>query len=293
MTPESELIPAKGLIIVVGPTGSGKSALAMEVAEKYRLAIVSADSRQIYRGMEIGTDAPTIAERQRVPHYFVGCLSPDTDYSAFDYAREALPVIDREIEEKGAVLVVGGSALYIKALLYQMDDIPPVSEVARQKVELLYEKEGLEGVRERLRELDPDYLSRVDQNNYRRLIRALQVSESAGRPFSSFHSGTKRQFPFPVTIVYIDRKREELYERINQRVVQMIDRGLVEEVMRLESYRETNALRTIGYQEIFGYLYGRHDLKESVSLIQKNTRNFARHQITSFKHFSPDITIRL
>lgn len=282
-----------GLVILTGATGAGKSALALDYAERRGYDIISADSRQIYKGMEIGTDAPTEEERLRVRHHFVSCLSLDKDYSAFEYAKDALPVIDKEVEGKGTALVVGGSYLYLRALLYEPDDIPPVPDRIKEEVRLLYEHEGLAPVIAVLRKVDPGYLKRVDPNNHRRLLRAYEVYQASGKPFSSFHTGTKRRLPFPVTVISIERDRAALYDRINTRVERMMEHGLVEEVKSLLPYKDTNALRTIGYKEVFRYLAGAVNHQECADLIKKNTRTFARHQITTLKHLKYDITISL
>ena len=286
-------LPESGLVVLAGATASGKSDLALRIARERGLSVVSADSRQIYRGMSIGTAAPSAEELRSVRHYFIGTLDPAERYSAYDYAREAFPVIEREVAERGSVLAVGGSYLYLRSLLYETDEIPEVPEEIRRDALALFREKGLEAVRMRLRELDPEYLAKVDPGNYRRLLRALEVSEATGRPFSSFHTGTRRRPPYPVTVLLIERDRKALYRRIELRTDRMIAAGLVEEVRRLTPFRECNALQTIGYAEIFEYLYGSLDLQESVRLIKKNTKAFARHQITSFKHLPTDLVLRL
>lgn len=286
-------LPSSGLIIITGATGAGKSALALDFAEERGLDVISADSRQIYKGMEIGTDAPSQRDQGRARHRFIGCLEPWVEYSAFDYARDALPIIEGELASKGSALVVGGSYLYLRALLYDMDDIPSVPASIRERLTVLYGEEGLAPIVEKLQRVDPEYLQKVDRGNYRRLIRALEVYEATGKPFSSFHTARQRLFPFPVTVVQVERDRKELYDRINRRVDKMVEEGLVEEVRRLLPYKEKNALRTIGYKEIFDYLYGEKELQECIELIKKNTRIFARHQITTLKHLPNVITIRL
>lgn len=286
-------LPDSGLIIITGATGSGKSALGLAIAEKKGIDLISADSRQIYRGMEIGTDAPTQGDREKVRHHFVASRDPWEDFSAYDFAREALPIIESEIRSKGTALVVGGSYLYIRALLYEMDEIPPVPDEIIRRIRGLHEKEGLGPIVARLKEVDPLYLTKVDPNNHRRLIRALEVYEATGVPFSSFHTETRRHFPYPVTTLMPERERETLYERIDKRVDQMIERGLVEEVRALLPYRENNALKTIGYKEIFSYLYGEISLPESIRLIKKNTHTFARHQLTTLRRLPDLITFRL
>ena len=291
MTSNRDQIPSEGLIVITGATASGKSSLGMRLASERGFSIVSADSRQIYRGMSIGTAAPTAEDRRLVRHYFVGTKEPTESYSAFGFATDALPVIGDEINQNGAVLVVGGSYLYIRALLYEQADIPPIPPEIHDSVWSLYRKEGLEPIHKLLSEKDPVYLGKVDQGNYRRLLRALEVSMATGKPFSSFHSGTKRTFPFPVTVVGVRPEREALYRNIDLRVDRMIEDGLVDEVRTLIPYRNENALQTIGYKEIFRYLYGELDLKESIAIIKRNTRDFARHQITSFKHLPTDLIL--
>ena len=282
-----------GLVLLTGATGTGKSALALDYAERHGLDIISADSRQIYKGMEIGTDAPTEEDRSRVRHHFVSCLSPDEDYSAFDYARDALPVIDKEVKEKGTTLVVGGSYLYLRALLYEPDEIPPVPDCIKEEARLLYAHEGLDPIIAVLQEADPGYLERVDPHNHRRLLRAYEVYRASGKPFSSYHTGARRRLPYPVTVISIERDRPILYERINARVDRMLAHGLIEEAKSLLPYKETNALQTIGYKEVFGYLAGTLGGEECAALIKKHTRTFARHQITTLKHLKYDIQIPL
>lgn len=286
--------PAPGVTIIVGPTGVGKTAFAHDMARAYGAPILSADSRQIYRHMSIGTAAPSLRLRSEVDYYFVQTLSPDAVYSAYDFAEDALQLTSRLLSEgHERVLIVGGSMLYIQALLFRMDPIPGVPAAVRTEVRQLFQEKGLAPIREELRRVDPLYLDRVDPNNHRRLIRALEVYRSTGRAFSSFHTGCLRDLPFPVQVIALERDREVLYERINRRVEEMLAEGLVAEAQALLPYRDRNALRTIGYKECFAYLDGKITLEECKRLIQKNTRVFARQQLRFFQKLPGVQVIRL
>lgn len=272
------------LIIVVGATGVGKSAYALQLAQQLGTEIVSADSRQIYRGMEIGTDAPTPSERASVPHHFVLCREVDQPYSASQYAEEALQLVEERLRHHHQLVMVGGSMMYLKAFLYGLDEIPSPSEELRNELWCLFDQEGVAPLRAELQQVDPLYLQRIDPNNHKRIIRALEVYYTTGRPFSSFHTDpAPRQLPFSVEIRMVDRPREELYARINQRVDLMVERGLVAEAEQLLPYRDSNALNTIGYKEIFKYLDGDITLPEATHLIAKNSRQYARQQIAFFQ----------
>lgn len=285
---------APGVTIIVGPTGVGKTSFAHAKARAYGAPIISADSRQIYRHMSIGTAAPSPRLRSEVDYYFVQTLCPDAVYSAYDFAEDALQLTSRLLSEgQERVLIVGGSMLYIQALLFRMDPIPGVPAAVRAEVWELFQEKGLAPIREELRQVDPLYLDRVDPNNHRRLIRALEVYRSTGRAFSSFHTRCLRDLPFPVKVIALERDREILYDRINRRVEEMLAEGLVAEAQALLPYRDRNALRTIGYKECFAYLDGKITLEECKRLIQKNTRVFARQQLRFFHRLPGVQVIRL
>ena len=272
----------KRLIILTGPTGVGKSAYAMELAQRLSTPIISADSRQIYKGMSIGTDAPSREDMRAVPHYFVATREVTSPYNAYDFASDALELVDEIHLSHDTELIVGGSMMYIQALLYEMDPIPEPDPEVRRSLWECFETEGIEPIRSRLAEVDPLYLATIDGNNHKRMIRALEVWLTTHRPFSSWHTHRSRAFPYEVEVWGIFRPREILYERINKRVDQMLERGLVDEVRRLLPYRDCNALNTIGYKEVIQYLDGQCSLDEAIHRVKKSSRVYARKQITFF-----------
>ncbi len=271
------------LIVVIGPTGVGKSAYAIRLAQDLHCPIISSDSRQVYRGMTIGTDAPRESLLNTIPHYLVACREVWQPYSASDFAHDAERLLDDFAPIYPDIVMVGGSMLYLQALLFGLSDAPAASPEVRQALWREYHAYGATPLRERLKVVDPVYLSQIDPNNHKRIIRALEVYETTGKPFSSYH---KESYPRPlgydVELHLVTRPRPQLYERINARVAQMMDRGLVEEVKRLAPYRNENALNTIGYKEVFQYLDGDIPLHEAQSLIAKHTRTYARQQISFF-----------
>lgn len=275
----------KGLTIITGPTGVGKTTYAHALALEHHAPILSADSRQIYAGMPIGTAAPTPEQQREVTYHFVQTLPLTARYSAYDFAEDALELIRHYLCDEGRahVLVVGGSMLYIRALLYRMDPIPPVDPAVQAEVQELFARQGLAPIRDEINKVDPEYLRTVDPNNHKRLLRALEVYRSTGRPFSSYHTGKIRDFPYPVTLLTLHRERSDLYRRINTRAEEMLNDGLIEETRALLPYRHENALNTIGYKESLAYLDGKITLEECKLLIQKNTRTFARQQDRFFQ----------
>lgn len=271
------------LIVVIGATGVGKSAYAMQLAQQYHTHIISADSRQIYRGMEIGTDAPSSEERASVPHHFVQCREVWEPYSASEWATDALVLIGELFQQRSTLVMVGGSMMYLQAFLYGMDEVPSPAEGVREELWKLFEEQGIEPLRKELEQVDSQYLERIDANNHKRIIRALEVWRTAGRPFSSYHTDPKaKSFPYEVELHLVDRPRKELYQRINSRVRLMIERGLVAEAQALLPYRHLNALNTIGYKETFAYLDGAMTLEETEQKIAKNSRVYARQQSNFF-----------
>lgn len=274
---------AKTLVIVTGPTGVGKSDLALSIAEQYDTPIISADSRQIYRGMAIGTDAPTPEMLSRVPHHFIATREVTEHYSASQYEQDALKVISQVHQEKDVALMVGGSMMYIDAVAKGIDDIPDVSPEVRTKLWQEYEEVGVSELRERLQAVDPEYLRRIDHNNHKRIIHALEVYTTTGKPFSAFHTGKTKKRPFTILKFGIIRDREELYQRINNRVTSMVEHGLIEEAHNLLPFRHLNALNTVGYKEAFEYLDGTVTIDECIRRIAKNTRTYARKQLTWYR----------
>lgn len=278
--------------MITGPTAVGKTALTMELAQHYGVPIINADSRQIYRELKIGTAAPTAEQQQLVKHFFVGTKSIDEYYNASMYEQEVLELLDAE--RSTFQVLSGGSMMYIDAVCNGIDDIPTVRDDIREKMKKRYREEGLEALCEELRQLDPEHYAIVDRQNYRRVIHALEICHQTGKTYTSFRTQKKKKRPFRIVKIGLNREREELYQRINQRVDQMMQDGLLEEVKGLVSKRDKNALNTVGYKELFDYLDGRWSLDEAVERIKGNTRRYARKQLTWYKRdtamswFHPD-----
>ena len=280
------------LVVVTGPTAVGKTALTMQLAQHYGVPIINADSRQIYRELKIGTAAPTAEQQQLVKHYFVGTKSIDDYYNASMYEQEVLELLDAE--RSTFHVLSGGSMMYVDAVCNGIDDIPTVRDDIREEMKRRYAEEGLEALCEDLRRLDPEHYAIVDRQNHRRVIHALEICYQTGRTYTSFRTQQKKQRPFNIVKIGLNREREELYNRINQRVDQMMADGLLDEVKSLIDKRHTNALNTVGYKELFDYLDGRWSLDEAVERIKGNTRRYARKQLTWYKRdesmrwFHPD-----
>ena len=284
------------LVVLIGPTGVGKTELSLSLAEFLQTPIINADSRQLFRDLPIGTAAPTEAQQQRVRHYFVGTLGLTDYYSAAQYETDVLRLLDGLYSQHPYALLTGGSMMYIDAVCKGIDDIPTVDEETRRLMLERYEEVGLEQLCKELKLLDPEYYNLVDHKNPKRVIHALEICYMTGKPYSSFRTNQPKARPFDILKIGLRREREELYERINRRVDQMITDGLVEEARKVIAYRHTNALNTVGYKEIFKYIDGSWTLETSVEKIKQNTRIYSRKQMTWFRRdesihwFHPDET---
>lgn len=284
----------KTLVVILGPTGVGKTEQCLRLAEHFNVPIINADSRQLFADIPIGTAAPTLAQRQRVKHYFVGNLHLEDYYSASMFEQDALNVIEEQLSTKSLALMTGGSMMYIDAVCDGIDDIPTVDDETRKTMKQRLAEEGLPALVEELRQLDPEHWEIVDRNNPRRVVHALEICHMTGKTYTSFRKREMKERPFNIVKVGLNRPREELYERINQRVLQMVDEGLIEEARRVFSKRNLNALNTVGYKELFDYFDGITDLTEAIRRIQSNTRRYCRKQLTWFKRddsihwFHPD-----
>ena len=269
------------LVVITGPTAVGKTELTIGLARHYDIPVINADSRQIFRELRIGTAAPTDDQLRQATHYFVGNKGINDYYNASMYEQEVL----RHIEESASAihLLSGGSMMYIDAVCNGIDDIPTIREDIRQQMRLRYEREGLEALCEDLRRLDPVYYEVVDRQNQRRVIHALEICYQTGTTYTSFRTQQRKQRPFRIVKIALNRDREELYDRINRRVDQMMTDGLLAEASSLYDMRHVNALNTVGYKELFAYMEGRWTLDEAVERIKGNTRRYARKQLTWFK----------
>lgn len=273
----------KLLIVLLGPTGVGKTALSISLAEYYNTSIISADSRQFFKGLEIGTAAPTAEQLSRVRHHLVGMLDVADYYSASEFEREALEIINKEHQSHDVVIASGGSMMYIDALCNGIDDVPTIDDNLRKDLYTQYEQEGLEPIKAQLKILDPDFYNEVDLKNYKRVIHALEVCLMTGKPYSSFRTKTKKERPFAILKIGLMRNREELYERINLRVDDMMQQGLLEEAKKFYPLRHLNSLNTVGYKELFNYLSGEWTLDFAIEKIKQNSRIYSRKQMTWFK----------
>ena len=273
----------KTLIVITGPTAVGKTALCLEIAKHFDIPIINADSRQIYRELRIGTAQPTKEQMQEVKHYFVGTLGLDDYYSASLFEQQVLECLEQQFLTNDYALLSGGSMMYIDAVCDGIDDIPTIDDETRTLMKQRLADEGLEALVEELKRLDPEYYEIVDRQNPRRVVHALEICTMTGKTYTSFRKREKRQRPFQIIKIGLNRPREELYDRINQRVDQMMADGLLEEARSLYPLRHLNALNTVGYKELFDHLEGRWPLEEAVERIKGNTRRYARKQLTWYK----------
>ncbi len=286
----------KTLIVITGPTAVGKTALCLDVAKHFHIPVINADSRQIFRELKIGTAPPTEEQMQQVHHDFVGILGLDDYYSASLFEQQVLELLDRQFLTSDYALMAGGSMMYIDAVCDGIDDIPTIDDLTRTTMKQRLADEGLEALCEELRRLDPEYYEIVDRQNPRRVVHALEICLMTGKTYTSFRKRERRQRPFSIVKIGLNRPREELYDRINRRVDQMMADGLLEEAKALYPKRHLNALNTVGYKELFDYIDGRWPLEEAVERIKGNTRRYARKQLTWFKKdesirwFHPDET---
>ena len=274
------------LYVLLGPTAVGKTELALQMAEELGSPILNCDSRQIFRGMEIGTAAPTKAQQQRVRHYFVGTHDIGDYYSAAQYEQDVLSLIDELGGKHESLLLTGGSMMYLDAVCNGIDDIPSVDAEVREMLRHRLEGGEIDEMRNELRLLDPDYYHSADTRNPKRVVHALEVCYTSGRPYSSFLTKERKPRPFRIVKIGLRRERQELFERINRRVDMMMGEGLLDEVRRLYPLRKENALNTVGYKELFRYLDGEWELPFALEKIKKNTRDYAKKQMTWFAHDS-------
>ena len=282
------------LIVIVGPTGVGKTALCIDVAKQLDTVIINADSRQMFKEIPIGTAAPTDDEQNMVKHYFIGNLSIKDYFNASMFENEVITLLGRLFHEKDVVILSGGSMMYVDAVCNGIDDIPTVNEHIRNLVKEDYERHGLSEMQNKLKDLDPEYYSIVDKNNPKRVIHAVEICLSTGRTYTSFRTNIKKERPFRIIKIGLTRERGELYGRIDERVENMIASGLIDEARRMHLYKGLNALNTVGYKELFDYFDGNCTLEEAIFRIKCNTHKYCRKQLTWFKRdkdirwFSPD-----
>lgn len=282
------------LVILLGPTGVGKTELSLRLAEYFHSPILSSDSRQLYKDLTIGTAAPTIEQMQRVKHYFVGTLELTDYYNASRFEEEVVALLAELHKQHPVVLMSGGSMMYIDAVCKGIDDLPTVTPELRRELTELYEREGLEPIRAQLKLLDPVHYNQVDLKNYKRVIHALEICLMTGKPYSELRTNPRKERPFRIIKIGLNRERKELYDRINRRVEVMMEEGLLEEARRVYPLKHLNSLNTVGYKELFKYFDGEWSLDFAINKIKQDSRNYARKQLTWFRRdqeitwFHPD-----
>ncbi len=268
------------LVVITGPTGVGKTHTAISIAQALSAEIISADSRQLYRDIPIGTAAPTPQQQAIVPHHFVGTLGLDEYYSAAQFESDVMQLLPQLFEKSSYAVMCGGSMLYIDAVCKGIDEIPTISDEIRQSVYADYEQHGLDYMLDKLKELDPEHYSIVDKKNHKRVVHAVEICLQAGRPYTSLRTNSVKERPFRIVKIGLNLPREELFGRINRRVIAMIEEGLIDEARRVYPYRHLNSLNTVGFKEMFAYFDGIMDYDTAVARIQKNTRVYAKKQLT-------------
>ena len=273
----------KHLITIIGPTAIGKTTLAIKIANYFKTEIVSADSRQFYKEMNIGTAKPSTSELNSIKHHLINNKSVNDNYNIYDYEKDALKSIESIFNKKDIAILVGGSGLYINTVLYGLDEIPGISAEVRNSLYLDLELKGIKKLQEKLKLLDPSSYRSIDINNPRRLIRALEVSISTGKSYSSFLKKKKKKRDFNIIVLGMNQERLDLYKKINTRVDNMVESGLINEVKELYTLKGLNTLNTIGYSEVFNYIEDKYSLDECINEIKKNTRRYAKRQLTWFK----------
>ncbi len=289
----------KYLIVVGGPTASGKTSVAIEIARYFGAQIISADSRQFYREMGIGTAKPSVEELNEIPHHFINSLNISQSYSVGDYERDAIQLLNKYFLENNVAVLAGGSGLFIRAVCEGLDEFPDVHEDIIKDLNLSFETNGIEHLQEELKAKDPTYYSEVDLANPHRILRALSVIRASGMPFSSFRNKKSVKRGFEPIFILLERDRSELYERINLRVEQMVENGLIEEAKGLFANKHLKSLQTVGYQELFDHFAGKYSLAESLELIKRNSRRYAKRQMTWFRkrehwnRFHPDNSTKI
>lgn len=271
------------LVILLGPTGVGKTELSLRVAEHFGSPIISSDSRQLYKDLPIGTAAPTPEQMARVRHYMVGTLNLTDYYSASNFEEDVISLLNTLHQTTPTVVMTGGSMMYIDAVCKGIDDIPTVTPAIREEIYAQFEREGLENILQELKEADPVHYGEVDRMNYKRVIHAVEICRMTGKPYSSFRTNSKKERPFRIIKIGLTRDREELYDRINYRVDQMMADGLLEEARKVYPFRHLNSLNTVGYKELFNYFDGEWSLDLAIEKIKRNSRVYARKQMTWFK----------
>ncbi len=282
------------LIVIVGPTASGKTSVAIEIAKKYNTEIISADSRQFYKEIPIGTATPQSEEMQGIKHHFVGNLTVNDYYNVSKFEQDVMELLKKKFQKNKIMLMVGGSGLYIDAVCNGIDDLPDADEELRAKLNKLFDEEGFSAIQQKLKQLDPEYYEKVDLNNPKRILRALEVSIQTGKPYSSHRKGNSAERPFNIIKIGLEIPREQLIERIDRRLDSMIKEGWIEEATSVLPFKDNNALNTVGYKELFKYLENEWSLDLAIEKIKVNTRRYAKRQMTWFKRdkettwFSPN-----
>ena len=290
----SKLSPKKPkLIVIAGPTAVGKTSFAISLAQKLKTVILSADSRQVYKGMPIATAQPDMVERNGVPHFLIGHIDPKDHYSAGQFEKEAIQLLEKLFKKYDTVILTGGTGLYIDAVINGLDDFPAIDPTIRQELNEMFTNFGLTPLLKELEKADPTYAEIVDKQNHRRVIRALEFIRSSGRPYSSFRKNKPKDRFFETKIILLERDRQELYERINRRVLLMLEAGLVKEAKKWYPLRSYNSTQTVGYKELFEYFDGAITLERAVELIQQNSRRYAKRQLTWFRKLDVDEVISL
>ncbi len=282
----------KTLVVIGGPTAVGKTALAIALAKQFKTEIISADSRQFYREMNIGTAKPSSVELQSVKHHFINTLSIFDYYNAWQFEQEVLAFVTTYFQQNNLIFLVGGSGLYIDAVCNGLDDLPTIHPEVRKNLLERYKKEGINNIRFELKQIDPDYYLQVDLKNPQRILHALEVFYQTGKKFSSLRKAQRRARTFKIVKIFLNEDRKILYERINQRVELMIDNGLIEEAKFLFPNKHLTPLQTVGYRELFAHFNGQYDLNEAIRLIKRNTRHYARRQISWFKRDTENIGVK-